>query len=137
MSPRHPIGCMGAHGTQRAYRELDGLHLIQRVSTLQSYMNLNRYVIILFSALSTLFLFSSLFCIVSTDFSPLPILSLHCTIASHLFYSKRCPVLFYLVLPYRDIPLHQHDVTTSWPPISGQSIPTPTLTNQPQLPNGQ
>ena len=24
-------GCMGSHGAQKAYRELDGLHLIQRV----------------------------------------------------------------------------------------------------------
>jgi hypothetical protein len=35
-------GSKGAHGTQQAYKELDQLHLIQRMTTLQSYMDLNR-----------------------------------------------------------------------------------------------
>jgi hypothetical protein len=38
-------GCKGAHGSQTLYREMDGLHLMQRVTTLQSYMNLNRCVL--------------------------------------------------------------------------------------------
>ena len=37
------LECKGSHGAQNAYRELDGLHLIQRVTTLQSYVDLNRW----------------------------------------------------------------------------------------------
>jgi hypothetical protein len=35
-------GCMGSHGAQQMYRELDQLHLVQRITNLESYMNLNR-----------------------------------------------------------------------------------------------
>lgn len=37
-------GAMGAHGTQRLYRELDHLHLLQRVTTISAYLTLNRDV---------------------------------------------------------------------------------------------